>query len=402
MLHRMTTLLSAVVVLVAAIALNAALATPARAADNCIARPGSTASTGSRWVYQTNRFIHRKCWILKTGEIPAGGKATVQNIALPGLTTPANPTEFAAARVATGCTSGPTGGTPRGLRWSYHRDGATGQRCWQLGTLRHQDVRAPGAAASRISGGSLKRSRESEKWATPAVVVPQAVKNARAELLDSDIALLGRRLEPVSLPAPIASVVEGESPASVTFASRWSYLPEPVSSSNRRLSSSDYSPAEAPDPAVLRDVRDAASAGGPLFAAERPLYVTLLVFLAALGGALVLLGVIGGVLLYLRSLRARRNPPPGRDAFRDGRPPVPVQPAGGTSNVAGSGDPSRPDPQAAANPAKLRRGDADADGGHQAGHDRRTVVDTLIRQVGAGRLDRGGSLARQPDDIECS
>ena len=46
--------------------------------------------------------------------------------------------------------------------------------------------------------------------------------------------------------------------------------------------------------AALHDVTNSTKTSDRLFTAERPLYVTLIVFLASLGGALVLCGLIGG------------------------------------------------------------------------------------------------------------
>ena len=63
--------------------------------------------------------------------------------------------------------------------------------------------------------------------------------------------------------------------------------------------------------AALHDVTNSTKTSDRLFTAERPLYLTLIVFLASLGGALVVCGLIGGAFLYLRSMpKARRNLPP--------------------------------------------------------------------------------------------
>ena len=63
MLHRMTTLLSTVVVVFLAVpVLNAVFPTTARASDSCLAGPTGGASDGSQWHYQTNRVTRQRCW----------------------------------------------------------------------------------------------------------------------------------------------------------------------------------------------------------------------------------------------------------------------------------------------------------------------------------------------------
>jgi hypothetical protein len=78
MLHRMTTLLSTVVIaFLATLVLNAVFSTSARAADSCLARPTGSLPHGSHGYYQTNRITHRKCWV------PGAKKTTIRNIASP-------------------------------------------------------------------------------------------------------------------------------------------------------------------------------------------------------------------------------------------------------------------------------------------------------------------------------
>jgi hypothetical protein len=144
--------------------------------------------------------------------------------------------------------------------------------------------------------------------------------------------------------------------------------------------------------AALHDVTNSTNStktSDRLFTAERPLYVTLIVFLASLGGALVLCVLIGGAFLYLRSMpKSRRNLPPRRDVFRDGTHPVPVRPDGNAGNIAESSDPSNPDSPGDVKPAGIRRNGAD---GHQAERDQRRT-DPLA----------GHRLVRQLEDIACS
>ena len=140
--------------------------------------------------------------------------------------------------------------------------------------------------------------------------------------------------------------------------------------------------------AALHDVTNSTKTSDRLFTAERPLYLTLIVFLASLGGALVVCGLIGGAFLYLRSMpKARRNLPPRRNVFRDGTHPVPVRPDGNAGNIAESSDPSNPDSPGDVKPAGIRRNGAD---GHQAERDQRRT-DPLA----------GHRPVRQLEDIEC-
>ena len=69
MLHRMTTLLSTVVIAFLAIsASNAVLSTSAWAAEGCLARPTGKLPHGIHWHYQTNRITHKKCWVIRIGD----------------------------------------------------------------------------------------------------------------------------------------------------------------------------------------------------------------------------------------------------------------------------------------------------------------------------------------------
>jgi hypothetical protein len=176
--------------------------------------------------------------------------------------------------------------------------------------------------------------------------------------------------------------------ATSTFASRWSNLLDPAPSGDRRPGPLGNSEVDQPVPAALHDVANSTKTSDRLFTAERPLYVTLIVFLASLGGALVLCVLIGGAFLYLRSMpKARRNRPPRRNVFRDGTHPVPVRPQGNAGNIAESSDPSNPDSPGDVKPAGIRRNGAD---GHQAERDQRRT-DPLA----------GHRLVRQLEDRAC-
>jgi hypothetical protein len=84
MLHRMTTLLSTVVIAFLAIsASNAVLSTSAWAAEGCLARPTGKLPRGIHWHYQTNRITHKKCWVTRIGDSSsAQSRAAARSVAL--------------------------------------------------------------------------------------------------------------------------------------------------------------------------------------------------------------------------------------------------------------------------------------------------------------------------------
>jgi len=41
------------------------------ASEECMAKPGSSASTSSRWYYRVDRVNHRRCWFLSTRDLSA-------------------------------------------------------------------------------------------------------------------------------------------------------------------------------------------------------------------------------------------------------------------------------------------------------------------------------------------
>src|SRR5271168_2974232 len=78
MLHRMTTLLSTVVIaFFAAPALDAVFSTSAWAAESCLTRSTGSLLRGSHGYYRTNRITHRQCRVLGTK------RTTVRKIASP-------------------------------------------------------------------------------------------------------------------------------------------------------------------------------------------------------------------------------------------------------------------------------------------------------------------------------
>jgi hypothetical protein len=83
MLHRMTTLLSAVFIAFLAIsASNAVFSTSAWAAEACLARPTGRLPHGIHWHYQTNRITHKKCWVTRIGDSgSAQSRATARLVA---------------------------------------------------------------------------------------------------------------------------------------------------------------------------------------------------------------------------------------------------------------------------------------------------------------------------------
>jgi len=309
MLHRMTTLLSAVVVAVlAAPVLNAAFPTAAQAAENCLARPTDNPSEGSRWYYQTNPVTGRKCWIIDSG------KATVRSAASQGLFDPASSNERAEPAATASCIKAPNGRAPLGKRWRRTTDDATGQRCWQL-SARVSRIRnaIPAARSPRL---------RLIAQATPAVVLPRATANANARLLDKTglaepVAEPVGRIKPESSPGSATAAVVDEIPAPPTFTSRWVNLWEQAHSSDRQPNPPGSSGIDQPALAAFHDVTTSGKTDDELLTDDRPLYLNLFVLLAALGGALLLCGLTGGSFLYRRSASAvRLNLPPLPDALR--------------------------------------------------------------------------------------
>src|SRR6266481_465471 len=222
--------------------------------------------------------------------------------------------------------------------------------------------------------------------AVSPAIAQAADSDARAELEAAVAAPLGR-IETASSPRSVTTAPADAFVATSTFASRWSNPLDPAPSSDRHPGPFGNSEINQPVPAALHDVTNSTKTSDRLFTAERPLYVTLIVFLASLGGALVFCGLIAGAFLYLRSMpKARRNPPPRRNVFRDGTDPVPVRPDGNAGNVAKSSDPSNPDSPGDGKPAGIRSNGAD---GHQAERDQRRT-DPLA----------GHRLVRQLEDIQ--
>jgi hypothetical protein len=304
MLHRMTTLLSAVVVAsLAAFVQNAVFPTAARA-DNCITRPTGNPGAGRHWYFQINRVTHQKCWMPGGKKIPAAETAAVRNVATPGGFDPASIDAMAESAAADACGAAPKGRGARGGRWHYRIDEATGRPCrWR--SARAQ-LRKPHVAEARRPADDLPRPAPATRLAAF-----QRAFDARAEFLDR-FNLADRRIEPVSLPVAVTAEA-----TDVSFASRWSRLLDPAPAVDRRPGPPAPSQLDMPVAALFDDVTPSTRGGERLFTAERSLYVTLLVFLASLAGALVVFGLIGVVVLYVRARYAR-------SALRD-RPNSPEQ-----------------------------------------------------------------------------
>jgi hypothetical protein len=368
-LHRMTTLLSTVVVaFLAAPVFNAAFPTAAQAAENCLARPTDNPPEGGRWYYQTNPVTGRKCWIIDSG------KATVRSAALQGWFDPASSNERAEPAAAVGCIKAPNGRAPSGKRWHHYTDGTTGQRCWQLS-----------ARVSRIRN-AIRAARSPRikliAQATPAVVLPRAAANANARLVDKTgltepVAEPLGRIKPESSPESATAVVADEIPATPAFTSRWVNMWEQAHSSDRQPNPPGNSGIDQPAPSVFHEVTTSGKSDDELHPDDRPLYLNLFILLAALGGALLLCGLTGGSFLYRRSASAvPLNLPPLPDALR----------------VAEFADLSSPNPPDTAKP--LNASGATTDSRPLAERDWQIAVDDLLREVGGDQID--GESSRGP------
>jgi len=369
MLHRMTTLLSTVVVaFLAAPVLNAAFPTAAQAAENCRARPTDSPPEGSRWYYQANPVTGRKCWILDAG------KAPVHNGALQALFNLGSSNERAEPAAAVSCITAPDGPAPRGKWWYHYTDDTTGQRCWQLGAQRSKIGHAIPARSP-----SIKLAAE-----TPAVVLPRATANATARLVDKieppepAAEPLGRITPESSESSPgSAAEVDDENPVTPSFTSRWVNLWEQAQSIDRQPNALGNSGIDRPALTVVSDVANSSKTDGELFTDDQPLYLNLFILLASLGGALLLCGLTGGSFLYRRSAPAvQLNLPPLPDALR----------------VAEFDDPSSPSSPDTAKPVNPS-GTMD-DSHHLAERDWQIAVDAL-REVGGDQTDRDSSRGQR-------
>jgi hypothetical protein len=304
MLHRMTTLLSTVVVaFLAAPVLNAAFPTAARAAVNCLARPTDNPSEGSRWYYQTNPVTGQKCWMIDTG------KATVRHAARRSRIRHATPAR-----------------SPR---------------------IKLVAQETPAVVLPRATADANARLLDKPGLAEPV-----------AEPL--------WRIKPPSSPGPTTAVVADENPAPPTFTSRWVNGWEQAHSSDPQPSPPGNSGIDQPDPTVLRDVTNSSTADDQLFTDDQPLYLNLFVLLAALGGALLLCGLTGGSFLYRRSAPVvRLELPPLPDALRVAEfddssrpsPPDTAPPLQASGAIADSRDPDERDWQIAVDALREVGGD---------------------------------------------
>jgi hypothetical protein len=294
MLHRMTTLLSTVVLFLAAVVLTAVFPTTAWAADGCLAEPTGNPQNGSRWYYQTNRVTHQKCWVL------GAKKVTVRSIALQRSANLRSSNELAERTTAVSCIKAPNSQPTQGKRWYYRTDKATGQRCWHLGTQ-----------VSKIGNAIPARSPAAVKLVapkTPAAVLPPATADASARSLDALVAPF-RQIETASSPGSVTEEVTNENLATSTFASRWIDLSNSDRSRDRQPGLAGNSEAHQRIAAVFDDVTNSTKASDRLFIGGPSLNITLIVFLMWLGGALILYGLIGASFLHERSLNVRSAPP---------------------------------------------------------------------------------------------
>ena len=403
MLLRMTTLLSTVVVVfLAAPVLNAVFPTTARASDSCLAAPTGGASDGSQSHYQTNRVTRQKCRILDSQKIPAAENAAVRSVASQGLFELASSSEPAQRVTAVSCFKAPNGRSPRGMHWHFHTDQATGQRCWWRSghTSKAQvfkpqpQVSKPPVSNAGILKAELPQTGNFIPAASPETETLVAPVTSAAAFAQASAP--APRVVPVPLPRLVTTGADKDA-ATATFASRWIDRSEP--------GALGYADMDRLVAIAFDDVTLSVTTSEHLFTQERSLYVTVIVFLASLGGVLVLFGLIGVPFLYLRA-RYRRsappvrpNPPPRGNLLRSDSPPVPVRPAETNRETAGAGDPSSPDSPAATRRAGVRHHDADIR--HRAERNRKSVVDGLLRQAGACQTSRDVfRLVRQPADFE--
>ena len=95
-------------------------------ANECLTAPTGKTPQGSHWYFHTDRVHHRKCWFLR------GSGATQQSAKAAADVQPSATASNAHSAAADSCLSAPKGPAPKGEHWFYHRDHATGHKCWHL------------------------------------------------------------------------------------------------------------------------------------------------------------------------------------------------------------------------------------------------------------------------------
>jgi hypothetical protein len=379
MLHRMTTLLSTVVIaFLAAPVLDAVFSTAARAGDSCLARPTGSSSNGSRWFHQTNPITHQKCWV-RGGEETAL-ETTVRKVGLPRLLAFGSSNEVAEKTTAVNCLAAPNGTATQGRHWVYRLD--NGRRCWRLAdqaSRTHASKTRTQVSRTQVSRTEVSRTEVSRTNLsktgdaipprapvtsvapkTPAAILPPGIADANARFADPSTTPPSR-IESASSPTAGVAETANEIPAA-PFDSRWMDLPDHARSSESEPEPVRHSELGQPDPPVSDDVARSTKADATkpsdLRAVERPLDVSLLIFVGSLGGALILFG------LASRSFFYARPAPPSHDVFRV---------AELSSNSPGDGAERRPPPE----------------------NDWQIAMDALLRLVGGRSADRDSSRAQR-------
>ena len=387
MLHRMTTLLSTVVIAcLAAAVLNAACSTATRAAENCLAQPSGPAPDGGSWYSQTNPITQQKCWMIGAGK----AKAADTSLSLPAWLNFGSAKEVAEQAPAAGCLAAPNGQAPEGRHWVYRIDNATGQRCWHLGdqvsrtqVSRTQRSRNQ-ASRNQVSRNQLSEVRHAQASRappksvapeTPAKTLPPAIPDANARLVDTSNA--PSPPNPIGLassPAAVNTEIANENQAAPTFEFRWTDPSDQIRASDLQSKSVDFSELHQPDPAVADDVArsnktSATKAGADLPATGRPLDVSLLILLGSLGGALILFALAGRSFLYRRSAPSVWSDLPPQDVLR-------------VAEFTGPSNPNSPG--------------HGAERGLEGASDWQNAMDALLRLVGGRPNDRDSSRAQHP------
>jgi hypothetical protein len=297
------------------------LPNPAKAAGDCLANPTGAAPGGRHWHYHLNRVTRQKCWFLGVK------RSTVRSVALRRSSDRADHERFAERTTATSCIAAPGAHAPRGKRWSYQVDQATGQRCWRLGDR-----------ASRI-GKAVRSQISAPARLTPAdrlpSQLPPSIADAQASIQDT-VNEAAARNEIALSEADVAKEVTYEDLLRSTFGSRWA---DPVDTARP----SSFQSGPSGEPAIYR--RSLVVAGldaRPFETADRLVANgsspgdALAAFLVSAGSVLVLLGLCGRLFLSQRDQSpALEYPAPLRLPSFEGASENPVH-----ANMQGSLDAS--------------------------------------------------------------
>jgi hypothetical protein len=292
-MDRRSQLMALAITLVAAAAV---LPAAARAEDGCRANPGLAARDGAHWYYRIDQEAQQKCWFV------ASTKKTVSKAALHSFLLATDQAEPAPQKLDPGCALAPNGPAPRGRRWSYQFNAATGQKCWHLS---HQSTQRIKTAAHPSRPVLLAAAGET------ATVLPRSIADAQASMQADAPAIVQDANSPRASPREIASSAPGLAEPAIpadlpilTFESRWSNDFK-MSVDGEGAPSRSYNPA-ANQSAATKSGKASFQNAALILAGGPPLIDIVVVFVATLGSVFILLGLLD----WSWPFRAQTSPAP--------------------------------------------------------------------------------------------